>query len=149
MNGLNSKMRSHQQHPVKKSRRSIVFKRYDIIKNGTWNRLGFSQSISYCPVLNNGTMSVSSLVQNLLLNAMKTNISKDAMCICKEKMTVSHTLFSFQHMQSYLQPEWSSAVHVHLSLRNHLSENDFSIHFFGLPPNQQSSLLCHYFESHV
>ena len=92
MNGLNSKMRSHQQYPVNKTRRSVIFKRYGIIENGTCNRLGFSRSISYCPVLNNATRSVSSLVQNLLLNAMKTNISKDAMSICKEKMTVSDVI---------------------------------------------------------
>ena len=140
-------MRSHQQHPVNKTRRSVVFKRYDIIENGTWNRLGFSQSISYCPVLNNDTMSVSSLVPNLLLNAMKTKNSKDALCICKKKMTVSHMLFSFHHMQSYLQPEWSSAGHVHLSLRNHLLENDFSINFLAY--HLINSPIRHYFESHV
>ena len=48
----------------------------------------------------------------------KEKRKKDAMCICKEKMTVSHMLLSFQHMQSYLPLEWSSAGHVHLSLRN-------------------------------
>ena len=140
-------MRSHQQYPVNKTRRSVVFKRYDIIENGTWNRLGFSRSISYCPVLNNGTMSESSLVQNLLLNIMKTKISKDAMCICKEKMTVSHMLFSFQHMQSYLPPEWSSAGYVHLSLRNLLLENDFSITLLAY--HLINSPIRHYFESHV
>ena len=103
----------------------------NIIENDMWNRLGFSRSISYCPVLNNGTMSESSLVQNLLLNVMKTKISKDAMCICKEKMTVSHMLFSFQHMQSYLPPEWSSAGDVHLFLRNLLSGKKKSIHFLA------------------
>ena len=51
-------------------------------------------------------------------------------------MRVSHMLLSFQHMQSYLPPEWSSAGHVYLSLRTLLLEKDFSIHFFGLPPNQ-------------
>jgi len=92
-------------------------------------------------------MSESSLVQNLLLNAMKTNISKDAMSICKEKMTVSDMLFSFQHMQSYLQPEWSFAGHVHLSLGNHLLENDFSNHFLAY--HLINSPIRHYFESHV
>ena len=69
------------------------------------------------------------------------------MCICKEKMTVSHMLLSFQYMQSYLHLEWSSAGHVHLSLRNLLLENDFSVQFFGLPPHH--SPIRHYFESHV
>ena len=120
----------------------------NIIENDTWNRLGFSRSTSYCPVLNNVTRSVSSLVQKPLLNAVQTTISKEAVCICKEKMRVSHMLLSFQHMQSYLSPEWSSAGHVHLSLRTLLLEKRFfSIHF--LPYHLINSPIRHYFESHV
>ena len=46
-------------------------------------------------------------------------------------MTVSHMLFSFQHMQSNLPPEWSSAGDVHLFLRNLLSGEKKSIHFLA------------------
>ena len=119
----------------------------NIIENDTWNRLGFSRSISYCPVLNNATRSVSSLVQKPLLNAIKRTISKEAVCICKEKMTVSDMLFSFHHMQSYLPPEWSSAGYVHLSLRNLLIDNDLSIHCLAY--HLINSTIRHYFESHV
>ena len=131
-------MRRHQQHPVNKIRRSVVFKRYDIIENGTWNRLGFSQSISYCPVLNNGTMSVSSLVQNLLLNAMKTNISKDAMSICKEKMTVSDVIqFSTYAVLFAIRMVvcWTCSF----IFRKSFVRKWFFNSFFGLPPNQQSN----------
>ena len=62
-------------------------------------------------------------------------------------MTVSHMLLSFQYMQSYLHLEWSSAGHVHLSLRNLLLENDLSI--LCLAYHLINSPICHYFESHV
>ena len=48
----------------------------NIIENDTWNRLGFSRSISYCPVLNNSTRSVSSLVYNLLSTLSKQQFRK-------------------------------------------------------------------------
>ena len=42
----------------------------NIIENDVWKRLGFS--VSYYPVLNNVTRSMSSFVYRLLLNAIKT-----------------------------------------------------------------------------
>ena len=50
-------------------------------------------------------------------------------------MTVSHMLFSFQHMQSNLPPEWSSAGDVHLFLRNLLSGEKKINSFFSLTTN--------------
>ena len=52
-------------------------------------QLGFCRSVSHYPVLNNVTRSLSSLVY-----VIKTNISKDVICICKEKRPVNHILLS-------------------------------------------------------
>ena len=40
--------------------------------------------------MNNVTRSVLSLVDILLLNATKTKISEDVMCVYKEKLSVDH-----------------------------------------------------------
>ena len=47
-----------------------------ITENDVWKHLGFSQSVSVYPVLNNVTRSVSSLVYRLLLTTIKTKFCK-------------------------------------------------------------------------
>ena len=52
---------------------------YDITENGVWNRLGFNPSISFYPVFNNVTNSLSRMVYRSFLNDIRRKLSKDGM----------------------------------------------------------------------
>ena len=64
----------------------------NMIENDVSKRLGFSRSIYFYPVLNNVTRSVSSLVYRPFLNTIKTKVSEDVMCICKETLSRSYLI---------------------------------------------------------